>query len=148
MSKADKRREQIEKRLPDLNRKKAVCGVCGGVEEGDAWTAMGHATFYHFPVSKCVTNLKGQLAAAKAEHAAELSRQVTQFQKVLDAAKEDGERFQAENERLRKALQGVIENDKTTYRHHEPRRDGMKPGKDGGTIWLTPTEIAKRALEG
>lgn len=51
-----------------------------------------------------------------------------------------------EIERLKQALQNVIKNDKTYYNHHDPRPDGRLPKEDGGTIWLTPKEIAKRAL--
>lgn len=53
-----------------------------------------------------------------------------------------------EIERLRSALRSVIENDGTRYDHHQPRRsDGKKPRELGsGTIWLTPEEIATRAL--
>lgn len=51
-----------------------------------------------------------------------------------------------EIEGLKQALQNVIKNDKTYYNHHDPRPDGRLPKEDGGTIWLTPKEIAKRAL--
>jgi uncharacterized protein YacL (UPF0231 family) len=119
VNKQDKRRERIENRLPDINQKRATCAVCGGEEEGDAWAAMGHATFYHWLVSKCVDNLKGQLAIAleankraeeqraalKAEHAAELSLQVIQFQKILDAAKENGEKLQIELQAAKEACE-------------------------------------------
>jgi hypothetical protein len=50
---------------------------------------------------------------------------------------------------LVEALTRVIANDKTTYRHHEARpSDGLTPRQaDGGTIFLTPKEIARSALE-
>lgn len=56
------------------------------------------------------------------------------------------EELLSDNKRMAKALKGVIENDKTHYNHHDPRPDGRLPREDGGTIWLTPKEIAKRAL--
>jgi hypothetical protein len=41
----------------------------------------------------------------------------------------------------------IVRNDKTTYEHHEKRRwDGRDPSEDGGTIWLTPREMARNAL--
>jgi hypothetical protein len=44
-------------------------------------------------------------------------------------------------------LQSIVRNDKTDYRHHESRPwDGRKPGAEGGSIWLTPRELATRAL--
>lgn len=47
-----------------------------------------------------------------------------------------------------RTLRGVITNDKTKYQHHEARRwDEKKPHEvDGGTIFLTPRELAQRAL--
>jgi len=49
--------------------------------------------------------------------------------------------------RLEAALRSCARSDKTTYEHHEPRRfDGLRPEDDGGTIWLTPREIARCAL--
>jgi hypothetical protein len=42
-------------------------------------------------------------------------------------------------------LRAIAMADKTTYAHHEKRpRDGKKP--EGGTIWLTPRELALHAL--
>jgi hypothetical protein len=42
-------------------------------------------------------------------------------------------------------LRAIAMGDKTTYEHHEPRkRDGKSP--EGGTIWLTPRELALTAL--
>jgi hypothetical protein len=45
-------------------------------------------------------------------------------------------------------LRAIAMADKTTYRHHEPRKlDGKRPEEDGGgTIWLTPRELALNAL--
>ena len=44
-------------------------------------------------------------------------------------------------------LQEIVRNDATYYAHHEPRRwDGRKPSERGGTIWLTPKELATGAL--
>jgi hypothetical protein len=50
---------------------------------------------------------------------------------------------------LEEALRRCARNDKSQYAHHEARPfDGRKPGtrEQGGTIWLTPREIARRAL--
>ena len=54
---------------------------------------------------------------------------------------------------LERALRAAARNDKSHYDHHEPRPfDGMKPMDDRlpseqrGSIWLTPREIARRAL--
>lgn len=55
----------------------------------------------------------------------------------------------AERDRLRESMRGVELTDRTPYyEHHEPRPDGMLPrdGRDAGTCWLTPKEIAVRAL--
>jgi hypothetical protein len=42
-------------------------------------------------------------------------------------------------------LRAIAMADKTTYEHHESRpRDGKAP--EGGTIWLTPRELALHAL--
>ena len=50
--------------------------------------------------------------------------------------------------RLADALRAIAMNDRTTYDHHEKRpRDGRAPGEDGGTIWITPREIAIGALK-
>ncbi len=59
--------------------------------------------------------------------------------------------YQATRERyidkLRQSLDDIIKNDSTHYNHHQPRQfDGRTPKEDGGTIWLTPKEIARRAL--
>ena len=58
------------------------------------------------------------------------------------------EKAERERDRLREALKMCLQNDKTYYNHHEPRRDGTKPDDVGGTIWLTPREIARAALGG
>lgn len=43
-------------------------------------------------------------------------------------------------------LRAIAMGDKTTYQHHEVRpRDGRAP--EGGTIWLTPRELALEALK-
>lgn len=43
-------------------------------------------------------------------------------------------------------LQTIVRNDTTVYEHHQPRRfDGLLP--EGGTIWLTPREMARHALQ-
>jgi hypothetical protein len=49
---------------------------------------------------------------------------------------------------LARAMESIIANDKTTYQHHEARRsDGLTPREaEGGTIFLTPKEIARAAL--
>ncbi len=47
---------------------------------------------------------------------------------------------------MAEALRSIIENDRTYYEHHEPRRDGKLPREDGGTIWKTPRQIATAAL--
>jgi hypothetical protein len=47
------------------------------------------------------------------------------------------------------ALRSVVMNDKTQYKHHQTRTfDGKRPNEitAGNTIWLTPREIALRAL--
>ena len=54
--------------------------------------------------------------------------------------------LERENERLKEALQSVIEADKTIYKHHEPRPDGRLPKENGGTIWMTPKQIAQGVL--
>lgn len=46
-------------------------------------------------------------------------------------------------------LQAIYRNDKTRYQHHEDRPwDGLRPGESvfGGSIWLTPRELAGRML--
>lgn len=51
---------------------------------------------------------------------------------------------------LRRELQAIVENDLTTYEHHQKRRDGKRPrdlGPDAGTCFLTPREIALAALK-
>ncbi len=49
--------------------------------------------------------------------------------------------------KLQLALRNAARNDKSRYDHHEPRPwDGKKPDPDG-TIWLTPREIARHALQ-
>lgn len=46
-----------------------------------------------------------------------------------------------------RALQTIVRNDTTAYEHHQPRRwDGKTPDEDGGTIWLTPREMARQML--
>jgi hypothetical protein len=54
---------------------------------------------------------------------------------------------------LERALRAAARNDKSRYDHHEPRPfDGMRPMDESmppeqrGSIWLTPREIARRAL--
>jgi hypothetical protein len=43
-------------------------------------------------------------------------------------------------------LRAIAMADKARYEHHEKReRDGKRP--EGGTIWLTPRQMALRALE-
>lgn len=54
---------------------------------------------------------------------------------------------QAVIDMLSDALRDAARNDNTAYDHHQPRRwDGRPPDIDGGTIWLTPREIARYAL--
>lgn len=45
-------------------------------------------------------------------------------------------------------LQQIVRNDETRFDHHQARRwDGRRPGEEGsGSIWLTPKDLAKRAL--
>jgi hypothetical protein len=50
-------------------------------------------------------------------------------------------------ENMKQALNAIIENDKTQYGHHQPRPNGDMPEKTGGTIWMTPREIARSALK-
>lgn len=46
-----------------------------------------------------------------------------------------------------RAFQEIVRNDTTRYEHHQPRRwDGASPEEKGGTRWLEPNEIARRAL--
>jgi len=54
---------------------------------------------------------------------------------------------------LERALRAAARNDATIYAHHQPRMfDRRRPEEDdsaelaGGTIWLTPREIARRVL--
>ena len=48
---------------------------------------------------------------------------------------------------LEKALRDAARNDNSRYEHHQRREwDRRFPAEDGGTIWLTPREIARRAL--
>lgn len=49
--------------------------------------------------------------------------------------------------RARRRFAAIVENDFTYYDHHKPRRDGRLPREDGGTIWLTPREMARREIE-
>ncbi len=59
------------------------------------------------------------------------------------------QRLEAENQRLRRALETVICNDKTHYKNHEPRPyDGLRPREhvEGGAIWRTPREVAESVL--
>lgn len=50
-------------------------------------------------------------------------------------------------EQLVAMLQEIVRNDTTRYDHHEARRwDGRTPDSKGGTIWLTPKEMARQAL--
>ena len=47
-----------------------------------------------------------------------------------------------------RALQTIVRNDATAYEHHQPRRwDGRTPDAEGGTIWLTPREMARQLLK-
>jgi len=52
-------------------------------------------------------------------------------------------------EGLVRALQNIVRLDATSYEHHQPRRwDGKTPDEvSGGTIWLTPREIARGWLK-
>jgi hypothetical protein len=51
-------------------------------------------------------------------------------------------------ENLVSCLRTIAMVDRTTYQHHEERpRDGKRPEEAGGTIWLTPREIALRLLD-
>lgn len=48
---------------------------------------------------------------------------------------------------LIRMLQTIYRCDKTRYDHHEKRTwDGKLPEDEGGTIWLTPREMAGQAL--
>ena len=50
--------------------------------------------------------------------------------------------------KLEPLLEGIIENDKTAYMHHEARPfDGKTPKEDGGTIWWTPRQLARTVLK-
>jgi hypothetical protein len=50
---------------------------------------------------------------------------------------------------MTKAFRYVALADRTTYEHHEKRpRDGKRPEEIGGTIWLTPREVALDVLKG
>lgn len=40
-------------------------------------------------------------------------------------------------------FEAITRNDKTKYDHHQPRPDGELPKTEGGTIWLTPKELAE-----
>jgi hypothetical protein len=53
----------------------------------------------------------------------------------------------AQQKMMIESLREIYRNDSTTYAHHQPRGfDGRKPDAFGGTIWLTPREIASNAL--
>jgi hypothetical protein len=56
---------------------------------------------------------------------------------------------QIDPEQLVKLLQAIVRNDETHFEHHQPRRwDGKKPSEaGGGSIFLTPREMARRALK-
>ena len=69
----------------------------------------------------------------------DVESELTRLRAALAAA-------EAERERLREAMQTIVQVDKTRYEHHEPRPDGALPRTDGGTCWLTPKEIARAAL--
>ena len=52
-----------------------------------------------------------------------------------------------DREQLVRLFQEIVRNDATTYDHHQARRwDRKKPADAGGTIWLTPREMARQAL--
>jgi hypothetical protein len=59
------------------------------------------------------------------------------------------ERKTIDPEQLVKLLQAIVRNDETHFEHHQPRRwDGKAPSDVGsGSIWLTPREMARRALK-
>lgn len=76
-------------------------------------------------VSRCVSILAGE--------------EITKLQSELQAA-------EARAALLAERMAHIIDVDKTCYRHHEARPDGKLPREDGGTIWLTPKEMAKNAL--
>ena len=51
-------------------------------------------------------------------------------------------------EKLEAALRAVARNDQSHYSHHQRRHwDGKRPTEVGSTIWLTPREIARTALD-
>lgn len=66
---------------------------------------------------------------------------------IVGAAIDELERLRNERGQLVKMLQEVVRSDRTTYQHHEARPfDGLLPSEAGGTIWLTPKEMARHAL--
>lgn len=81
----------------------------------------------------------------------ELGREVDDAANSLlcgpDPVQTDGPKTLA-RETLVEGLRLIALSDKTAYEHHEKRyQDGKLPETVGGTIWLTPREVALRALE-
>lgn len=85
-------------------------------------------------------------AITSAEVDIELGSKRESIDRIDDLAFQIDAYTSRQNAKLANALQSVIENDKTYYNHHDPRPDGRLPKENGGTIWLTPKEIARRAL--
>ena len=79
-------------------------------------------------------------------------RELRQFLRVAreewsedDLARKCAEELAEIRAQLPALLRAIAMSDRTTYEHHEKRpRDGKKP--EGGTIWLTPREMAIAAL--
>lgn len=108
-------------------------------------------------IEKEVEDLEAELDAIKAENIANLGLANDAARGLgvecdgdlgFEAGKirEERDMLKAENKWLRGALERCARNDKTTYEHHEPRPDGTRPKESGGTIFLTPREIASAAL--
>lgn len=60
-----------------------------------------------------------------------------------------GERLRVvfeERDRLKTALEAVIELDQSKYKHHQKRPDGKLPRSNGGSCWMTPKQVAHAAL--
>lgn len=92
------------------------------------------------PLAEAVAMLRAAVSAA--ESRAQKAEAIVRFLQARGVGE-----LRDEVTRLRKALEIVIANDRTTYRHHEPRpSDGARPETADGTIWATPKQIASAAL--
>lgn len=117
----------------------------------------------HEIVVECPYCVAEREAKALRARIAELEAENTRIKDILEAGsihefngklysrrqlEDENERQKGRIAELVEALRACERNDKTAYEHHEPRPDGKKPSRGGGTIWMTPKEIANEALRG